>query len=99
MISLFTVFMKLYDSSYWKWRWKWKIDLIDATYNILNTKRISVSWCLMFKQHLSKIWSSIYEKVKQHWGCVEKIVAYYVAYNKSVHLCINMFLASESSIT
>ena len=53
----------------------------------------------MFKQHLSKIWSSIYEKVKQHWGWIEKIVAYYVAYNKSVHLCIKMFLASESSIT
>ena len=24
------------------------------------------------KQHLSNIWSSIYEKVKQHWGWVEK---------------------------
>ena len=24
------------------------------------------------KQHLSNIWSSIYEKVKQHWDWVEK---------------------------
>ena len=28
------------------------------------------------KQHLSVIWSSIHEKVKQHWGWVEKSVAY-----------------------
>ena len=28
------------------------------------------------KQHLSNIWSSIHEKVKQHWGWVEKSVAY-----------------------
>ena len=24
------------------------------------------------KQHLSNIWNSIYVKVKQHWGWVEK---------------------------
>ena len=28
------------------------------------------------KQHLSNIWSSIHEKVKQHWGWVEKSDAY-----------------------
>ena len=28
------------------------------------------------KQHLSNIWSSIYEKVKQQWGWVEKNIAY-----------------------
>ena len=27
--------------------------------------------CIM--QHLSKIWSSIHETVKQHWGWVEKM--------------------------
>ena len=27
---------------------------------------------MMLKQHLSNIWSSIQEKVKQHWGWVEK---------------------------
>ena len=27
---------------------------------------------LTIKQHLSNIWSSIHEKVKQHWGWVEK---------------------------
>ena len=31
---------------------------------------------ICIKQHLSNIWSSIYEKVKQHWGRVEKSVAY-----------------------
>ena len=28
------------------------------------------------KQHLSNIWSWIYEKVKQHWGWLEKSIAY-----------------------
>ena len=27
-------------------------------------------------QHLSNLWSSIDDKVKQHWGWVEKSVAY-----------------------
>ena len=31
-------------------------------------------WCI--KQHLSNIWSSIHENAKQHWGWVEKNVAY-----------------------
>ena len=26
------------------------------------------------KQHLSNTWSWIHEKVKQHWGCVDKSV-------------------------
>ena len=28
------------------------------------------------KQHLSNIWSSIHEKVKQQWGWAEKSVTY-----------------------
>ena len=28
--------------------------------------------CICITQHLSYIWSSIHEKVKQHWGWVEK---------------------------
>ena len=28
------------------------------------------------KQHLSNIWSSLHEKVKQHCGWIEKIVGY-----------------------
>ena len=28
------------------------------------------------KQRLSKIWGSIHEKVKQHWGEVEKSAVY-----------------------
>ena len=31
---------------------------------------------IFIKQLLSNIWSSIYEKAKQHWGWVEKSVAY-----------------------
>ena len=31
---------------------------------------------MCIKQHLCNIWSSIYEKVKQHWGWVEKSVPY-----------------------
>ena len=27
---------------------------------------------ICIKQHLSNIWSSIHEKVKEHWGWVEK---------------------------
>ena len=27
---------------------------------------------MSIKQHLNNIWSSIHEKVKQHWGWVEK---------------------------
>ena len=30
---------------------------------------------ICIKQHLSNIWRSIYEKVKQRWGWVEKSVA------------------------
>ena len=42
--------------------------------NIVNIKIVSVWWCLYvcIKQHLSCIWSSIHEKVKQHWCWVEK---------------------------
>ena len=31
---------------------------------------------MLLKQLLSNIWSLIYEKVKQHYGWVEKSVAY-----------------------
>ena len=36
--------------------------------------RISFSMMMVIciKQHLSNIWSSIYDKIKQHWGWVEK---------------------------
>ena len=33
---------------------------------------LSMIMVICIKQHLSNIWSSIHEKVKQHWGCVEK---------------------------
>ena len=43
---------------------------LDMDANIVNIKSDSV--CI--KQHLNNIWSYIYEKVKQHWGWIEKIV-------------------------
>ena len=42
-------------------------------------KCLSMMMLLCIKQHLSNIWSSIHEKVKQHWGWVEnKRLLYYV---------------------
>ena len=35
-------------------------------------KRLIMVMLLCIKQHLNNIWSSIHEKVKQHWGWVEK---------------------------
>ena len=35
-------------------------------------KCLSMMILICIKQHLSNIWSSIHEKVKQHWGWVEK---------------------------
>ena len=33
---------------------------------------LSIMMAIYIKQHLSNIWSSIHEKVKEHWGWVEK---------------------------
>ena len=49
---------------------KW-IDLgPDMDTNIVNIKYLGMKTIPCIKQHQSNIWSSIYEKVKQHW--VEK---------------------------
>ena len=44
--------------------------------------RLSIMMTIGIKQHLSNIWSSIHEKVKQHWGWAKKSVAY----KKNVYL-------------
>ena len=41
-----------------------------------HVKWVKVWWLWCVKQHLSNIWSSTHEKVKQQWGWVEKSVAY-----------------------
>ena len=41
-----------------------------------NKMCLSLMMVICVKQHLSNIWSSIHEKVKNHWGWVEKSVAY-----------------------
>ena len=56
----------------------------------INIKNVSVWWCLYhmlicIKQHVSNIWSSIHQKVKQHWGWVEKKAL--LTKNKLVILC------------
>ena len=38
--------------------------------------RHSIMMVLCIKKHLSNIWSSIHEKVKQHWGWLKKSVAH-----------------------
>ena len=40
--------------------------------NVLNIKRLSIMIVTCINQHLSTIWSSIHQKVKQHWGWVQK---------------------------
>ena len=46
------------------------IDLgLDMGTNIVIIKSVSIWWWLYV---LSNIWSSIHEKVKQHWGWIEK---------------------------
>ena len=37
---------------------------------------LSLIMAICINQHLSNIWNSIYEKLKQHWDWVEKSVAY-----------------------
>ena len=39
-------------------------------------KCLSMKMVICIKQHLRNIWSSIYDKVKQHWGkkCWEKVL-------------------------
>ena len=50
----------------------------NNTYSKNEHKYINYESCLAMtmiisiKQHLGSIWSSIHEKVKQHWGWVEK---------------------------
>ena len=50
-----------------------------------HNKRLSMIMLVGIKQHLSNIWSSIHEKVKQEWDWVEKSVAYR---KERVILCI-----------
>ena len=38
--------------------------------------RLNKMIVISVKQQLSNVWSLIHEKVKQHWGWVEKNVAY-----------------------
>ena len=37
---------------------------------------LSMTMLICVKQQLSNIWSSVYEKIQQHWGWIEKSDAY-----------------------
>ena len=50
-------------------------------------KCLSIIMLICIKQQLSNIWTSVHEKVKQHWGWVAKSVAN----KKSVYFCRQMF--------
>ena len=54
---------------------------------------------LCIKQHLSNIWSSIHEKVKQHWGWVEKKVLFIkkrvLSYTERVTIFYNLNCESK----
>ena len=50
---------------------------LDLDTNILMNILITSVWCCLYiKQHLSYIWGSIHENVKEHWGWAEKSVVY-----------------------
>ena len=53
---------------------------VDMDANIVNIQskdilRVTMMMLIFIKHNLSNIWSSIQDKVKQHWGWVEKGVA------------------------
>ena len=53
---------------------------------------LSMMMLICIKQQLSNIWRSIYEKVKQHWGWVERRVAY----KKSVYFVVPLMIPTSS---
>ena len=53
---------------------QWTYFTLFSSISIVECEKVNVSW-VCIKQHLSNIWSTIHEKVKQLWGWVEKIVA------------------------
>ena len=91
-----------------KWRWKWKIDHIYTTnrpkprhgHKYTNYKMgHSTMMVICINQHLSNIWSSVHEKVKQHW---EAKLKKSVAYKKTcIYLeetdCFSLFYGMEVS--
>ena len=66
----------------------WKIGRISTTQIDLGQYKhkmyLSIKMVVCIKQHLSNMWSSIHEKVKQHWGWVAYKRS--VVYKKSVYL-------------
>ena len=74
-----SVVIVLYDWLWLKWGWKWKIDHIDINRPRPRHRRKCTKFkmchstmiVIRIKEHLSNIWGSVHEKVKQHWGCIE----------------------------
>ena len=68
---------------------------MDMDTNILKYKiRFSIMMVHCIKQHLSNIWNSIHEKVRQHWGSFKKKLS---LYKKSVYICFNFSKLTSKS--
>ena len=52
-------------------------EIVLGLDNIKYKSCLSMMMPIYIKQHLSNIWKSVHEKVKQHWGWAEKSVAYF----------------------
>ena len=63
-----------------------------------NNKMSRDSLGICIKQHLSNIWNSIHEKVKQHWDWVEKSISYKKACNLLVLVPLKLFQVCFSFI-
>ena len=64
-------------------------------------KCLSMLMLIWIKQHLSNIWSSIYEKIKEHWSWVEKLACLKKAciwIRFDLHICNGMFFLSTLSM-
>ena len=66
-----------------------------------NYTRYKISLCIKMviciKQHLSNIWSSIHEKIKQPWVWVKKRVAYKKSVNCVFSYCQNVSIVFEET--
>ena len=62
--------MKMKNRSY-------KYNINRPNLDIVNIKKcLNIMLLICIKQHLKIMWSSIHEKVRQHWRWIEKCVAY-----------------------
>ena len=71
--------MKMKNRSY---RYDINRPSLDMDTNKVNIKSISLWRCLHVKQHLSDIWSSIHEQIKQHWDWAQRKHCLYIFWKR-----------------